>query len=196
MNDQAICTDVTGIILAGGRSIRMGGRDKARLIVDGQSLFDRVLGAFRQIFAQVCIAGDRPDLAREDLPCVPDIYPGSALGGLHAGLSAAKTPYIFAAACDMPFIDIEAIQAVLSRRAGCDVVVPRTPMGFEPLFAVYSKECLPYMEQMLRRGRFRIFDLFDQVRVCYLEPGELAGDWRRTMLNINTPEQLEDLDGQ
>ena len=74
--------DVTGVILAGGRSRRMG-RDKALLKVDGVPLFERILGMMQGFFSNVIIAGDRPDLTRPGVPCYPDRYPGSALGGLY-----------------------------------------------------------------------------------------------------------------
>ncbi|NIQ94207.1 MAG: molybdenum cofactor guanylyltransferase [Desulfuromonadales bacterium] len=186
--------DVTGVILAGGRSRRMGGADKARLEVGGRRLVDRVADVLQRLFDRVLIAGDRPELVRPGLSCVPDVFPGSALGGLHTGLAAADTPYVFVAACDMPYIDAEVIRAVLRQRRCCDAVVPRTPLGVEPLFAAYSRSCLPAMEQMLRSGDYRIKNLFTQVQTCFLAAEQLPGDWRRTLLNINTPDQLRDMD--
>lgn len=193
MSDSQHIADVTGVILAGGSSRRMEGVDKALLEIDGQSLFERVLEVFRQLFDRILIAGDRPDLASEDVPCVPDVYPGSSLGGLHAGLAGASTPHVFAAACDMPHVDPAAIRYLLQRRHNCDVVVPETPQGFEPLFAVYSRGCLPHMETMLRAGRCRIYDFYPRVNLCRVPAGELPGDWRRTLANVNTPEQWQEM---
>lgn len=185
-------TDVTGVILAGGRSRRMG-RDKATLPVDGQALFERVLGVLQPLFPAILIAGDRPDLCRPQVPCVPDLYPGSALGGLYTALQAAATPFIFVVACDMPFADPQLIRAILARREGHDVVVPRTPSGLEPLFALYGKECLMPMRALLEAGRFRIYDFFPQVRVRYLDSAELPDGWERSLLNVNTPGDIRQL---
>ncbi len=55
------------------------GMDKATLRIQGETLFQRQLDAFREVFSRVLIAGDRPDLASPEVPCVPDLYPGSAL---------------------------------------------------------------------------------------------------------------------
>ena len=96
--------DLTGVLLAGGRSRRMG-RDKAQLEIAGKTLFERSLELLREFCATVLIAGDRPDLARPGLPALPDLYPGSALGGLYTGLAAAQTEWILVAPCDMPFPD-------------------------------------------------------------------------------------------
>jgi molybdopterin-guanine dinucleotide biosynthesis protein A len=180
--------DVTGVIMAGGRSSRMG-RDKARLEVEGTTFFARVATVFRELFPQVLIAGERPDLAGPDLPFVPDSYPGSALGGLYTGLAAADTPFIFVAPCDMPFPSAELIRLILDQRTGYDVVVPRTPAGLEPLFAVYGKNCLEPMRDMLERGHYRIYDFFPQMRVRELADGELPAGWERALRNVNTPEE-------
>jgi molybdopterin-guanine dinucleotide biosynthesis protein A len=179
--------DVTGVILAGGRSSRMG-RDKALLEVDGVPLFERVLSVMAPFFSRLLIAGERPDLARPDLPFVPDIYPGSALGGLHAGLTAAETPWIFVAACDMPYPSPALIRQILACRQGFDVVVPRTATGLEPLFALYGKGCLAPMEAMLRQGSCRIYDFYDEVKVRVLTAEELPAGADRAFVNINTPD--------
>lgn len=186
-------SDVTGVILAGGRSTRMG-RDKATLEVAGQTLFGRTLAMLRCVFPRVLIAGDRPDLATPEIPCVPDIYPGSALGGLHGGLSAVTTPWMFAVPCDLAHPDPELVHFILTRRNDCDVVVPRTPGGLEPIFALYHKNCLPAMEQMLARGDYRIYDFYDQVRVRYLDREMLPEGWQRAFTNLNTPEDLRRMD--
>jgi molybdopterin-guanine dinucleotide biosynthesis protein A len=182
-------TDVTGVILAGGRSLRMG-RDKASLQVGGVSLFARAKTLLREFFPRVIIAGDRPDLEEENLPCYPDDFPGSALGGLYTGLLHAQTPWIFSLPCDLPFADSEMVLAVLRARENWDVVIPRPPSGPEPLFGLYSRKCLPYMRRQLQAGRYRIIDFYGDVRVRYLDPAELPPDWERALCNLNTSEDF------
>ena len=189
MNDEnpdLLC----GVILAGGRSRRMG-RDKARLDVDGTSMFERNLRMMRQLAHRVIIAGDRPDLSLPDVPCYPDHYPGSALGGLYTGLKAAGCEWIMVTACDMPYPDIRIARHLFSLRDGYDVVVPKTPGGFEPLFALYRKTCLPYMKDLLERNRFKIDEFYPHVRVRYALYEELPEGWEQALLNVNTPEQYQ-----
>jgi molybdopterin-guanine dinucleotide biosynthesis protein A len=188
IDSKPLYPDVTGVILAGGRSVRMG-RDKACLEVDGTTFFARIADLLRGLFPQVLIAGERPDLAVADLPYVADLYPGSALGGLYTGLTTADTPFIFVAPCDIPFPDAGLIRALVDRRAGFDVVVPRTAAGLEPLFAVYGKGCLAAMRSMLERGHYRVYDLFPQLHVCELSRRELPAGWERALRNVNTPEE-------
>jgi molybdopterin-guanine dinucleotide biosynthesis protein A len=185
-------TDVTGVILAGGRSRRMG-RDKATLAVGGRTLFERAYAVFEPVFKQILIAGDRPDLASEAVPCFADEFPGSALGGIHGGLKAAQTPWIFVAPCDLAAPDPNLIHHLLSCRHNYDAVVPRTAAGFEPVFALYHKNCLPVMEQMLRAGKYRIYDFYDRIRTRFVAGDELPTGWQVALVNLNSPVDLEQL---
>jgi len=184
--------DVTGVILAGGRSSRMG-RDKAMLKIGEETLFDRILGIMQPLFPQIIIAGDRPDLVRPGVSCYPDHYPGSALGGLYTGLFTAQTDTIFVSSCDMPFPAPDIIRIILSLREGHDVVVPVTPSGFEPLFALYHKNCLPVIRDMLERKEYCVFDFYPLMRVRYLSVAELPQDWQWSLMNVNTPEEFNSL---
>ncbi|MDH3453964.1 MAG: molybdenum cofactor guanylyltransferase [Desulfuromonadales bacterium] len=184
--------DVTGVILAGGSSSRMG-QDKATLRLEGVSLFERTLQTFQDLFQDILIAGDRPDLARPGIPAVADIYPGSALGGLYTGLFTARTPWIFVAPCDMPYPDPALIRDILARREGYDVVVPCTPDGFEPLFACYHKNCLEVIRSMLLARPYCVYDFYPQVRACHVLEEELPYGWHRSLRNVNTPEDFKAL---
>jgi len=185
----SLTADVTGVLLAGGRSRRMG-RDKALIDFADAPLFKRSLELLLANFSRVLIAGSRPDLASAAIPVYPDIYPGSALGGLFTGLKAAETDWIFVAPCDMPYPDRRIMELLLQRRHGYDAVVPRTPSGYEPVFALYHKSCLSHMEELLRRGQFRIYDFYQQINICYLDPPDLPPGWQRALINVNTPEDL------
>ena len=181
--------DVTGVLLAGGKSRRMG-QDKALLEVNGVPLFEHSLILMQQFFSTILIAGDRPDLARTGIPAIPDIYPGSALGGLHTGLQAATTNWIFVFPCDMPYPDTRIVSLLLQNRDNADAVVPRTPNGYEPVFALYHKNCLKPMEQMLRQNQYRIYDFYQRINIRYLDPPQLPSGWQKSLLNLNTPAQL------
>lgn len=184
--------DITAVILVGGKSRRMG-TDKAFLEIEGVPLFERVLKVCRESFARVILVGDNATrFARYDLPVYPDIYPGSALGGLYTGLVQAGTPYVFAAACDLPFPSGAVARHLASLRHGCDAVVPRSAAGFEPLFAVYSGNCREAMRSFLEKGNVRIFDLYPELNIRYVATEELerlAGS-DSALINVNTPEEF------
>lgn len=183
-------SSVTGVLLAGGKSRRMG-QEKALIELRGRPLCSSAMEMLRQYFATVFIAGDRPDLALEDTPSIPDIYPGSALGGLYTGLWAAGTEWIFALPCDMPYPDTRLLDQLLELREGYDAVVPLTPAGYEPIFALYSKRCLPVFEEALRQGRQCIYSLYPLLKVRTLQWQDMPEGWEKGLMNINTPEELE-----
>lgn len=186
-------TAMTGVLLAGGHSRRMG-QDKALLAYRGAPLWQQS----RQVLAACCekllIAGERPDLAAENLPYFPDAFPGSSLAGLHTGLTHVDTDWITVLPCDLPWPS----PALLRRlQAACgesfDAVVPRTRMGREPLVACYRKSALPKITERLLSDQPKILDLLDELNVRYLEEEELPTGWRRNLRNINSPDDLSRL---
>ena len=190
IGQEHIYPDVTGVLLAGGKSRRMG-RDKALLEVFGEPMFRRTLQLLEMFFDTIIIAGDRPDLTPPGIPTIPDIYPGSALGGLHTGLKNAKTDWIFVVPCDMPCPDSRIMKLLLQNRAGFDAVVPKTAAGYEPVFALYHKNCLPHMEEMLGNNQFRIYDFYQRILIRYLDETQLPDGWQEALFNINTPEDFK-----
>jgi len=185
--------NVTGVVLAGGRSCRMG-TNKALLDIAGRSMIDRVVQEMARLYNNILlVAGKTEDYAYLGLPLIDDIYPGCGpLGGIHAGLKTSRTPYIFVAGCDMPFVRAELMACLLPHARDHDVVIPRDGDYLEPLFAVYGKGCLQSMEQMLKDKRCKITGFYDQVRVKYIDRNDLercAGS-DKCFINVNTPDEL------
>lgn len=184
--------DITGVILVGGKSRRMG-RDKAFLEIAGRPLFEIVLELFRDHFSRVLLVGNRGErFASYGLPVLPDIYPGSSLGGLYTGLYHAETEHVFVSSCDLPFPSAAVLRHLCSLKEGFDAVVPSTNYGYEPLFALYSKSCLAPIKAQLETGEFCAFAYYPQVKIRYVPPEELApldADGR-AFLNLNTPEEF------
>jgi molybdenum cofactor guanylyltransferase len=192
------CSGVTGVILVGGKSRRMG-QDKAFLEIAGRPLFEKVLNLFQECFTRVILVGDRAErFASYGLPCLPDLYPGSALGGLHAGLFHSQTERVFVAPCDLPFPNRELLRHLCSLGGNFDAVVPKGDQGYEPLFALYGKSCIAPLERLLESGNYRIFDAFAQLRVHYLTGEELRRLDReeKSFVNLNTMEQFARTAGQ
>ena len=185
-------------LMVGGKSRRMG-RDKALLEIDGISMFERVLKVLRQGSPQVFLVGDEPQrFANVPETVVPDLFPGSALGGIYTALAHSKANYVFVAACDLPFANAEIMSYLFSLRKGYDVVVPRTIYGLEPLFAVYSKMCLEPFGQALKNGRLRIIDAWEGLSVREVGVKELASiaDLTKAFLNVNSAVDLEKIANQ
>jgi molybdopterin-guanine dinucleotide biosynthesis protein A len=191
---------VAGVIVAGGRASRMGGRDKAFAAVGGQPIAVRTVRLFHELFPQVLVATNRPGRFRGlDVEIVSDVHPGCGpLGGIHAALLASRQPHVFVAACDMPGLDAGVIRFLLDRIGDADAIVPRWEDDVEPLHAVYSVACLPAMERSLRAGRYALRDFLRDVRVDYVSERELRAlrGAAASLLNVNTPEELAAVGGR
>lgn len=190
---------MAGVILAGGRGRRMGGAHKALLEVAGVRLIDRLLGVMWSVFDEVVVsAREAGPLAGLGAPVVLDrMAPRSSLTGIHAGLCGVKAEHAFNVACDVPFLRPDLVRALLAELAAdpeADVVIPLKDDGYmEPLFAIYSKRCLPHIEAQLERGDCKIIRFFDKVRVRRVELGRLrhADPDLLWLHNLNTPEELD-----
>lgn len=186
---------VTGVIQAGGKSTRMGGRPKALMELGGRRIIERVVAALEGAVDDLLVVTNTPDLyAFLRLPMVPDVYPdGGSLGGIYSGLKAAAGEVAFTVACDMPFLRREVVRLVVERAGLGDVVIPRVGGQYETLHAAYQKTCLPHMEARLARGQLKIVGFFDQVRVVAIDEAEVAryADPAVVFMNVNTPLELE-----
>ena len=188
--------EVTGVLLAGGKSRRMG-EDKRYLVVGEQTLLQRGLSVLHSIFQEVLvvIAKDSDPLG-SDARVVRDQVPDcGSLGGLYTGLIQATTPWIFVVACDMPFLNHAVIAQFTNRRGAADIVMAKLEGQLHPMHALYGKRCLPVVEQMIQSRRLKIQGMLSQssLRVQYVTEADLhtldpAG---RSFYNVNTVAELE-----
>lgn len=188
--------DMTGIILAGGQSRRLG-VDKAELIVDGRSILECTVLVLKEIFAEVIVVSNvYREIAAEDVIQVKDIVGAKgALGGIYTGLYHASYNRSFITACDMPYI-IPQLVELIAKRQQKDVVVPRVNGNFEPLFAVYSNRCIPIIEQMISCSILKISDLYERCSVEYVEEESLrkVDKTLKSFININSLRDLKHLE--
>ena len=196
MSTQPQFPNITGVILGGGQSRRMG-RDKRRLNWEGEPFLDRVCGLMSSLFDEVLVVTAQEDYDCSHLPVrlVTDKIPQKgSLGGLYTGLLEAQNPLIFVVACDMPFLLKESI-ARLCLEPISDVLVVKLSTGIQPLHARYSKRCAPVIEQMIHEGDLKIQNLVFRTGLTVKIIEESLFDdidpYRESFDNINTPADLE-----
>lgn len=184
---------VTGIVLAGGSSTRMG-CDKASLPWGKADLLHAVLMALDPVCEKLIVVSNIPRvISVPGVKVVSDTFHGCGpLGGIHAGLSAAATDNSFIVACDMPFINSCAVEYLASVALGFGAVVPFVDGFFHPLHAIYSRSCLSPIERMLNDGQHRIIDFYPKIRLRKVSCEELSQfDPELKMLcNLNRPQDL------
>ena len=188
---------MTAIVLAGGKSLRLG-EDKTSMMIGDVRLIQRVINRVSSICDEIIVvtSEEKKELALfSELPVkvVADIYPGKgSLGGIYTGLRASGSTCNLVVACDMPFLNLALLRYLVSLAAKVDIVIPRIGDLLEPLHAIYSKDCLAHMERALRDRRLRVSTLFDQVRVRYVEKDEVErfDPAHLSFFNINTRSDL------
>ena len=183
---------ISGVILAGGKSTRMG-QDKAAMEIGGKRLIDRLVEGLAEIFPEVIIVANVPGLYDSlGVKVVPDLIPEKgSLGGIYTAIATASYPWAFVMACDMPFFNPDLIRYLATLTQGYDVVIPYTD-DWEPLHALYAKTCLPSMERMIHSGNLKIVRFFPHVRVRRVDREELYpyDPHGFSFFNMNTPEEF------
>jgi molybdopterin-guanine dinucleotide biosynthesis protein A len=182
---------ITGIILAGGKNLRLG-RNKALERIGGIPLIERVAGRLRPIANELIAVTNQCPCQLQGLHgarMVSDVYPGKGpLGGIYSGLLASADDIAMVVATDMPFLSTALLHHLVELSPEYDVVVPRWNNGMiEALHSIYRKACLPVMKRQLESGKLSIRPVFEKLNVRYVEEDECRcyDPKLRSFFNIN-----------
>ena len=168
--------DITGVILAGGKSSRYG-TNKALVKIEGIPLIERVATVMQSLFEHVFLITNSPDeYAYLGFSMYEDLIKGlGPLGGIYTALTAISNSGGFFVSCDMPFLNPYLIRHMMEIRENYDAVVPRISENIEALHAFYSNRCLPAVKKLIDRREYQIFRFFPKVSVRYVEEAEIRG---------------------
>jgi len=198
-------TGISAAILAGGSGTRMGGVEKAFLEIGGEPILDRQLRILAPRFAPLLIAtaasAADPRFLSRGLLHVADRHEGAGpMAGLHASLAACGTEWLFALACDLPFLDgglMDGMATMAAEAGGTDALVPLKDGRPEPLHALYRPEVAPAADACLENGRRAMTDFLATIRPRYLTERDLPSiATTRSFSNLNTPDDLADARGR
>lgn len=174
----------------------MGG-DKALLPFAGRPLLAHMAEIVSRACGNATLVGSRSKYLNTGWPIIEDVKPGlGPLSGIHAALLHSGKRLSIILGCDMPYVTAEFLKHLreIAESAAADAVVPRSKeFGYEPLCAVYTAACLPFIEAAIRTGHNKIGQVLEQVRVRLVT----ADEWRpydpdgRLFLNLNTPEEYQ-----
>jgi len=189
--------DFSGVILAGGRSSRMG-FPKQFLEVNGKKMIDIAVDVFRPLFDEIVIIVDDKSRFRgfTDVIITEDLVKGCGpLGGIYTGLETISCQSAFFIACDMPFLHNGLIRRQLERfsELSCEALVPKTGELIEPLHAIYTKTLANKMGDYIKRGNALSIRRFLQEAHCSYFDLEDDTTHSRMFRNINTPHDLEEV---
>jgi molybdenum cofactor guanylyltransferase len=206
----------TGAILAGGQSRRLGGLNKANLILEspaaetpeglrGTTVLARQLERLARVVDRtIIVANKREEFSQAGVPVIPDIEPGAgAIGALYTAVHSSSTSRTLVIACDMPFVSEALLRHLVRAGEQADIAIPRTSRGYEPLCATYSRRSAAAIKRLIEEKRLKLSDvaLIPDLRIIEIGSEELAafGHEDELFFNINTPEDYRraiELDGE
>ena len=204
---------LSGIILSGGQSRRMG-QDKAFLELGGRRLLDHVAEALGQVCDDlVVVANDVERYRGPGWRVAPDAFPGAgSLGGLYTGLQAARHPYVVTVACDMPFLNVALLRYLAEAAQGWDAAIPRAhiegmtgrgsrrdgsptakDVDLQPLHAVYHRRVARPIRDRIAAGDLRMIGFLPAIRARYVSAEEVQrlDPQGLSFFNANTPEEWQ-----
>jgi molybdopterin-guanine dinucleotide biosynthesis protein A len=183
----------TGVILAGGKSSRMG-ENKALLNLDGRPFVAHVASTLQAVFDRVVVvANDDSTYGFLGLEIFGDIYHDCGpLGGIHSALVHANNRDIFVSACDTPFITKDLVNYIIAFESRALAKVPSHNNRVHPLCGLYTQDCVTMIVKRLESRRLRVLDFLEeaQATVIPISP-ELPFFREELFANFNSPADRE-----
>ena len=190
--------NMTAVVLAGGRNSRFGGKDKAFVRIENVPMIELITGKLGKLFENIIIVTNTPEkyTGFDDFTVITDIYRNSGpLGGIHAAMTGASTPFIFVVSCDMPYIDtaiVSEMKDVFGKSGDADALIPATGSRIEPLHAIYRTALAESLGDFLASAEdYSIRAFLKDKRVIYYPLPDTARE-RKAFTNINRPSDLDD----
>ncbi|PNR97484.1 hypothetical protein X928_09550 [Petrotoga miotherma DSM 10691] len=166
--------------------------------INGKPLIEQIVQGLKNVFEKVYIIGNVKEYTfLQGVFFCEDIIPNKGpLGGLLTGLICSDSEYNFLTACDMPFLTREFFEFVKLQKKDYDLLVPAYNSYLEPLAAVYSKKCLPFISDSLKRNQLKLKSFFPQVNVRIIKETVIReiGEPEKLFFNINYKEDVEKIE--
>ena len=185
--------EVTGIILAGGKSSRMG-YDKGLATVNGDKLIELVYGSLIKVVDKIIIISNTNSYDYLDVPVYKDMYKDKGpVAGIYTGLYHSTTQKNLVVACDMPFVTPELLTYLLEHVGNNQIVVPSLNSNIEPLCGYYNKNVLEQLKELIEMDVLpvhKVIAFFDHYALPIKEGDSIEQD---VFTNINRPEDIQQL---
>lgn len=178
---------ITGIILAGGKSRRMG-RDKGMIMLNGVRMIEHVITAMQPTVSSILIVANDDRYEELGFTVVKDlVHQCGPLGGIYTGLRHSNTNLNIVVSCDIPFVSKRLLHELAVAPDDCDIVVPVHNGIFEPLCARYRKSCVEKMALLLEGGVLRMNTVLKNFQLRTIDTESNVHQFT----NINTPDELK-----
>ena len=188
-----IKADISGFILAGGKSSRLG-TDKALLMVQDEPLMIRMKKLIDPFCKTVKISGQSADYKFLKVNMIPDLFQGCGpVSGIFSSLKHSPTEWNLLISVDTPFINNELIQFLISEIGEYDCIIPEHDGGIEPLIGLYNRQILSQLEEIINQGEYKLQRVLAKMNTHYLDCNFLVQKYPRLFFNINRPEDYNSI---
>ncbi|RMZ51596.1 molybdenum cofactor guanylyltransferase [Flavobacteriaceae bacterium PRS1] len=184
---------ITGIILAGGKSSRIGS-DKGFLLLNEKAFIQHIIEAMQPLVKDIIIVSNNSDYDILNLKRVNDLIENSGpLAGIYSGLHHSNTENNLVLSCDVPLINTETLKKLTANiEEHIDVIQLESKGKTMPLIAMYKTHCKNKFFELLQQGEKR---LRFAVKQCKVKTITLNTELEKFTVNINTQHHLRDLSG-
>ena len=186
-------TSISGFILAGGKSRRMG-TNKALLTFQGKPLLEHMIGLIEPLCNKVAISGQNSEYVSFETEMVPDLYSDCGpIAGIFSALTYAVSDWSLIVSVDVPFVNEDLFLSLISNIGEYDCIIPKHTYGVEPLIGLYHRQILPVIEEMINSGDYRLTNLLSKLNTRYIDCNELIKKYPRLFMNINRMEDYQSI---
>ncbi|XCF05329.1 molybdenum cofactor guanylyltransferase [Tamlana crocina] len=183
--------NITGIILAGGKSSRMG-TDKGLLLYNGKPFVQHSIGALLPLVSEIIIVSDHPEYDQFGFKRIEDdVKSAGPVSGIYSGLKVSTTPYSLILSCDIPLITTKILNKLIEHTDDKSAIVQIESNGKTmPLISLYKREVKDIFYQLLLQNERR---LRVAVQSCHYKNVVLEDDLNHATINVNTKEEFKQL---
>ena len=183
--------NITGYILAGGRSSRMG-EDKGLILLNRKPIISYVINQLKPAVDKIIIVSNNIDYAQFGYEVITDTIKNiGPSAGILAALNHTDTEKNLIVSCDMPFITTDTIECIINKSNDYQIAVPIYKDKYEPMFAVYSKECIGKWEDLIMHGTYKMIDIINHFGVLKLNVDNNQEFNDSIFININTKDDYQ-----
>lgn len=183
--------DIAGVVLAGGKSNRMG-IDKSLLKFKGTTLIQRIIDEHKKLVENVFVIGKESGQFQNARGIKDNIENIGPMGGLYTALSQIKANWYLISPCDMPFLNFTELKIILDEASKSEyqAIIAESEKGLEPLVAAYNSEVYPIIKNNIENGNYAIRSLFEKLNIKFLQFNEQIFE-KDIFFNINYPDDYE-----
>lgn len=181
-------TAITGIILCGGKSSRMGA-DKGLLSIGGKAMIAHVIEALKPLCSEILLVTSNKDYEQFGYSLVPDNTENfGPVAGVLSGLNASKNDLNLVLSCDVPFVLTALLKQLTEQIGSHDAIAASSADGVHPLVGAYRKRCTEYFELAVRSEEHRLRTVFERLFSTTLL---VSSDEMDQLKNFNEPRDLD-----